>query len=1183
MSRSQAASEELTDVLNELWRLDTNRLKPGTDYSISLQGRAGYVAQAHIDTYAHFINLLDNYEMSTGVGETVTSEELKENRLFIDAIVETEVMKCAHKYLVRKGQSPSNIMDFKKQLYEIWFRLYHRERGGGEDSCGFEHVFVGETKNHQEIMGLHNWIQFFLQEKLGHVDYKGYKARANKDTPDEDDHVLNLQFSWRGLVKPREMTSVEVKIDEYVLELIVYRHGRSIGTSFPNFSAATTGICRKGRIQQANKSTTCLVKRKESRRPEVKVLPLPNRDTEPLHAAVHEAAQYCSKHTCIHKHLARTAPFRDPQQHLHAIVIGHVQSVQTVLSVAEYMMGLFMDPEEMMKGMEENLDDPALEAELAALTGGRAAARGKAKPKGKGVFELSAETVSFAHGGHARMADECLRDIEDDDDDENVEDDEDLLAELQEVVGEDEEEVEEEEEEEESESTTSVSTPAESSEAVTPESPPAAAQHTVQQQQQKPAPVSSAAPGSVQHTLEERLSMYQTALTNAKAAGEASKVRRLERGLKSLQSMLTAVKKGRSVNEADIPPPVATGAARPPPPPAPTPPSDSSPSEGAAPGEESEPVSPLRLSHQRSALRRSSWFLNLNLQTNRKRLMNNHRKAKQKGFDAVLEALGRGETVDLSNLPPAPAPAQNAEENAAPVTDPPRRAPPPPPPAASAPAPPKDALEALEQRKAKYLEASAQAKANGDERKARMHDRIAKQYQSAIRAHKAGKPVNFDELPVPPGFPPIPGQKTPEADQGIVASLEAAHKLASADVNEAAEEEGDEPETESKPEVPKKPLLDLPAAPQKKRTPSPDRRSQKDGLSPTSAEQVEFLENRKKQFLKAALQAKQKNDMEQAKTLLRKAKGFEPMIEAARGGKPVDISQIPSPPGDEEDDFIMVHHSDVQLSEKSQEVYAQLNKILKEQYEKCMTHSKQFTHLGNVKETTKFEKMAESCKKSLELLKLSQSRGLPPPKHHFEEKAFNTAGIFPELSSTEMVVNIVKGINLPAPSGVQTNDLSAFIKFDFPYPSSVRRLNILISLFLCNYFIFNVDFVVFQENPQKHKTLYVKNTNCPEYDQSFTLTINRNHRGFRRLVSNKGLKLELFHRGGFLRSDKPIGTAVVKLEGLENQSEIREIVEVMDGRKHTGGRVEVKVRLREPLSGQDLQTNSVKWLVIDQS
>lgn len=44
--------------------------------------------------------------------------------------------------------------------------------------------------------------------------------------------------------------------------------------------------------------------------------------------------------------------------------------------------------------------------------------------------------------------------------------------------------------------------------------------------------------------------------------------------------------------------------------------------------------------------------------------------------------------------------------------------------------------------------------------------------------------------------------------------------------------------------------------------------------------------------MKAALQAKQKKDLEQAKTLLRKAKGLEPLIEAARSGKTVDISKV---------------------------------------------------------------------------------------------------------------------------------------------------------------------------------------------------------------------------------------------------------------------------------------------------
>lgn len=49
----------------------------------------------------------------------------------------------------------------------------------------------------------------------------------------------------------------------------------------------------------------------------------------------------------------------------------------------------------------------------------------------------------------------------------------------------------------------------------------------------------------------------------------------------------------------------------------------------------------------------------------------------------------------------------------------------------AAPAAPKDVLEALEQRRAKYMEASNQAKASGDDRKARMHDRIAKVHTEA--------------------------------------------------------------------------------------------------------------------------------------------------------------------------------------------------------------------------------------------------------------------------------------------------------------------------------------------------------------------------------------------------------------------------------------------------------------------
>ncbi|XP_070973758.1 coiled-coil and C2 domain-containing protein 1B isoform X2 [Oncorhynchus clarkii lewisi] len=849
-------------------------------------------------------------------------------------------------------------------------------------------------------------------------------------------------------------------------------------------------------------------------------------------------------------------------------------------AAAAKQMGLFVDfnPEEMTQDMDDpTVDDADLEAELSALTGGKPAG-GRLKQKAP----LPMENI-------ARMAEECMKDIYDDDDDDNLEEDEDLLAELQEVVG--------DEETEDHVTPTSTEEP--------PQSPPQLAPPAV--------------PGSLQHTLEERLSMYRTAVAHAKASGESSKARRYDRGIQSMESMLASLKKGRKVDEADIPPPVAGGAptstapprrAPPPPPsglePEPTPPQQQGEPEAAAPAEMLPvPVSPEAVSPSSEEELSISTLATVSShpstegeeetgqastgEATKAMLLGRQReykvaalKAKQQGdmeqvklyfrtskrFDAVIEALEKGQEVDLSCLPPSlssgvisvlsgpekePGPGQTSSPN------PPASTPPAP---SAVPAQPKDVLEALEQRRDRYQEACAQAKASGDERKARMHERIAKQYQSAIRTHKAGRAVNYAELPVPPGFHPIPGQEGGAgAEQGFAAMLEAANKLASEETIVTGEEEGEH--EESKPPVPeklKKPMLAVPPTtqrPKRSTSPSADRTHQRESLSATALQQLDFVEGRRQQYVKAALQAKQKNDMDAARTLLRTAKGLEPLIDAVKAGKHLDISKVPSPPGDEDEDFILVHHSEVQISEKADEVYTQLAKMLKEQYEKCMTYSKQFTHLGNIAETTKFEKMAESCKKSLEMLKLSQSKRLDPPKHHFEERTYHTVRIFPELSSTEMVVVVVRGMNLPAPSGIATNDLDAYVKFDFPYPST--------------------------EQPQKHRTAVVKNTNSPEFNQGFTLNINRNHRGFRRAVQSKGLKLELLHKGGFLRSDKPIGTAHIKLEKLETESEVREIVEVMDGRKPTGGRVEVRVRLREPLSGQDLQTTTERWLVLDQS
>ncbi|XP_053544274.1 poly(U)-specific endoribonuclease [Ictalurus punctatus] len=117
--------------------------------------------------------------MSTGVAEKVTSEELEENNIFLNAILQTQVMKL-----------------------------------------------------------------------------------------DVNDRVISLQFSWKGLLKPLgssfigvspefevalytiiflnrndQVSNTVVKVDKYLLEVMVCRQGHAIGTSYPKLLDKTLGAC----------------------------------------------------------------------------------------------------------------------------------------------------------------------------------------------------------------------------------------------------------------------------------------------------------------------------------------------------------------------------------------------------------------------------------------------------------------------------------------------------------------------------------------------------------------------------------------------------------------------------------------------------------------------------------------------------------------------------------------------------------------------------------------------------------------------------------------------------------------------------------------------------------------------------------------------------------------------------
>ncbi|KPP69292.1 coiled-coil and C2 domain-containing protein 1A-like, partial [Scleropages formosus] len=796
-------------------------------------------------------------------------------------------------------------------------------------------------------------------------------------------------------------------------------------------------------------------------------------------------------------------------------------------------MGLLLDltPD---GGMDIDGNDAELEAELLSLMG-KEGPRGK-KPAGRAPVPMA---------DIERMAALCMKDLDEEEGDEDgdLEGDADLLAELNEVL-----------EEEDGEEEQKVATPPQG------KTPP------------RPSPTAPSGPEGLEARLTERVAMYQAAISNAKEAGETSKVRRYDRGLKTLQSMLSSVKKGKPINEEEIPPAVAAGGKpttvpekepimeRPPlvlepasaslpsqkPPPLETPPKPHllvPPQKSLAVTPDTPIISPLTPSQpdsnlseaKRLVLSRQREYKVAAIQAKQSgdvELAKRHYLTAKK-FDPIVQALDKGETVDIGTLPPPPgdvlvrSPAPPPQSS----TQPPALSPVAPPVADSAPAAlpaPRSIGEALQQRMERYQAAAEGAKTKGDDRKARMHQRIVKQYQDAIRAHKAGRPVNLSDLPVPPGCPPLQGSEGGE--QNFMGVLETAMTLANQDAD-AEDEEGPGEEV-AKPTVrpaaqrAKAPAPPTPGAGSPGSASSPNQGVK---LGPKAQQQLDFLLMRRQQFVRAAVRSKQMKDLQGAALHLRNAKGLDQMITAAKGGLPVDISKVPIAPVTEED-YSLAHSRSSPLSPHSSDQYNRLMELLRQQHEKCASECP--THL------CRFEKLAEECMKNIEILKKAHGKGYPVPRCHTEERTFNIVKIFPELTSNDMVLTIVKGINLPAPAGVSPSDLDASVRFEFPFPSS--------------------------EEAQRDKTSTVKNTNCPEFKENFKLNINRGHRGFKRVVQTKGIKFEIIHKGGLFKTDKVVGNAQLKLDSLETQCEIRQLIDVLDGRKATEGRLEVRLTLIPP-------------------
>ncbi|XP_012233142.2 coiled-coil and C2 domain-containing protein 1-like isoform X1 [Linepithema humile] len=804
--------------------------------------------------------------------------------------------------------------------------------------------------------------------------------------------------------------------------------------------------------------------------------------------------------------------------------------------------GIFEVPDVNMDNIGDNMNDDDndedLEAELAALAAGndtgyksrRTAAR-------KAAADVNLDG----------MVAECMKDTNSDEEPSEGDDDPALLKELQMLSGNEpvteETEVPEVKEEEQEESEEHESKEENNS-----------AQEVIQ-------------------LLQERLKTYEMAEQKAKREHESGKARRYNRGVKTLKEMLASAQSGGSVSEADIPPPLPSSATtestvknteETPTPTTPQPTEVDKPSaasDAVSNEDHSEPVKDvavdqealdkLKMQQQKYKIAAVAW----KKAGNKEQALEYVKTVKQ--FDIVIAAVAAGDQLDLSDMPPTPIlpTADVAADTALPMTETKEEsevqtstdATPAEADVGEAKLGPENIEGALKERLEVYRRTKVAAEAEDNTSKARRYGRICKQFEDAIKLHMRGKPVALDELPVPPGFPPL---------------------SSNTQSNDTAAQPASEPAKES-------PEKSIPTRPAPPKPPVPPPRAGKANQKITSRAEKQMLQLqlRQRELKQAALNAKKDGNIDLARDYLRQAKGIQPLIEASKAGLPVDMNSIPLSPLEKvelsttqkDDSFILVSADDFLegSSGTDDQIYENLETQLIKQIKWCLSTRDHSKELGDVPGYNRWERLALGYTRDLDMLRVRKRDLLPPPQHHYETKTYQIVQSCTDLTDNDIEIAIIRGINYP-------READTYVMFEFPFPS---------------------------DNHPADRTSTIKDSVNPEYQAVFSLNgiINRTSRQCQRAFKRHALKCDVWAKGcslnpilccthprSFFRSDSLLGTVMVKLQPLESQCVLHDSFPLMDGRKATGGKLELKIRLRNPILFKQIENITDKWLTIDQ-
>ncbi|KAI8835669.1 hypothetical protein BJ741DRAFT_549668 [Chytriomyces cf. hyalinus JEL632] len=255
------------------------------------------------------------------------------------------------------------------------------------------------------------------------------------------------------------------------------------------------------------------------------------------------------------------------------------------------------------------------------------------------------------------------------------------------------------------------------------------------------------------------------------------------------------------------------------------------------------------------------------------------------------------------------------------------------------------------------------------------------------------------------------------------------------------------------------------------------------------------------------------------------------------------------------------------LPANTKELLTRLHTQLESQIALCTSIAGTYFKAGNKPAALEYHKRKKTYQNDIEVLSSvvasfdGSVAAASAIYFHYEEIRYEVEQTHADVSNEEMDVLVERAFDLTL-KGVPEVDLAAYIAFDIGWP---------------------VD-----GGDGKGLSGTIGKTASPEFNYSKRIKIDRN-RPFQRHLERKRAVFDVYHLakgfGGISMFSKPvqIGRASVPLNTLLNKCEIHEVVDIMDvvnPRKSTGGKLEVKLRLRVPLAKRDITVKQERWVAL---